>query len=292
VETLYLFSYHRGNSRDGLHLAWSEDGLDWLPLRDGGSFLKPEVGAELLMRDPFVLQGPDGVFHMTWTSGIYDQGIGVAHSADLTHWSSQRRMPVMEHEPDARNCWAPEMIYDEAQGHYLIFWSTTIPGRFPGTDTRREPGGEVLNHRIYATTTRDFVNFARPRLLYDPGFNTIDACIVRDGERYLMFLKDETPEPPQKNIRLAVSDLPEGPYGQASAPITGRYWAEGPSAIRIDDAWFVYVDKFREDAYGVVTSVDLEHWEDISERARLPEGACHGTVFRAPRKVVEALRAL
>ena len=37
------------------------------------------------------------------------------------------------HEPEAQNCWAPEIVWDDAKQHYLIFWSTTILGRFPGT---------------------------------------------------------------------------------------------------------------------------------------------------------------
>ena len=42
------------------------------------------------------------------------------------------------------------------------------------------------------------------------GFSVIDAQIVRDGARYVMFLKDETERPPQKNIRLAFADRAEG----------------------------------------------------------------------------------
>src|SRR5690606_463745 len=46
----YLFSYFTGNGEDGLHLAWSADGLTWTTLRSGASFLAPEVGSKL-MRD-------------------------------------------------------------------------------------------------------------------------------------------------------------------------------------------------------------------------------------------------
>jgi len=41
-------------------------------------------------------------------------------------------------------------------------------------------GEEGLNHRIYGTTTRDFWTFSPTRLFYEPGFNVIDATIVRD----------------------------------------------------------------------------------------------------------------
>ena len=185
----------------------------------------------------------------------------------------------MFHEPDAKNCWAPELFYDETTGEYLIFWSTTIPGRFPETDEQKDS-----NHRIYYVTTRDFESFSDTQLLLDPGFNVIDAAIVKDGPRYVMFIKDETSTPftPQKNIRIVVSDRATGPYGPASEPITGDYWAEGPSVAKIDGDWIVYFDKYMEDRYGALRSQDLHTWEDISDRVHFPQGARHGSVFSVP----------
>ncbi len=84
----YLFSSFRGNGEDGLHLAYSHDGLKWIALNNDKSFLKPEVGTEL-MRDPCICRGPDDIFHIVWTSGWWDKGIGIAHSKDLINWSVQ-----------------------------------------------------------------------------------------------------------------------------------------------------------------------------------------------------------
>lgn len=50
-DTAYLFSYFINDSRDGLHLAYSLDGLTWTPLNHGKSFLIPTVGKDRLMRD-------------------------------------------------------------------------------------------------------------------------------------------------------------------------------------------------------------------------------------------------
>jgi hypothetical protein len=52
----------------------------------------------------------------------------------------------------------------------VIFWSTTIPGRFPKTD-----GAGDGNHRIYCTPTRDFTpgSFSPTRLFFDGGFNVM-----------------------------------------------------------------------------------------------------------------------
>jgi hypothetical protein len=42
----YLFCSFRGNGEDGLHLAWSDDGLKWTAFKGDKSFLKTAVGAE------------------------------------------------------------------------------------------------------------------------------------------------------------------------------------------------------------------------------------------------------
>ncbi len=38
-DSVYLFSYFINNGEDGLHLAWSEDGLSWEALNGNQSFL-------------------------------------------------------------------------------------------------------------------------------------------------------------------------------------------------------------------------------------------------------------
>ena len=290
LQTCYLFSHFRGEGKDGLHLAYSYDGWTWKPLNNGKALLKPKAGRDKLMRDPCIITGPDGRFHMAWTVSWREKGIGYAYSTDLVHWSDQKYIPVMEHEPNAKNSWAPELFYDDVTGRYLVFWATTIPGRFPETDGQ---GGGKLNHRMYCTTTKDFKTFSQTRLFYDHGFNVIDATIVKDNDRYVMFLKDETNQPftPQKNIRFAVSENAEGPYGPPSPPITGNYWCEGPSAIKITNTWFVYFDKYRKHRYGAVISTDLKTWQDVSGKVSFPGGTRHGTVFPVSQAKLSRLLA-
>ena len=135
----YVFTYFKGNGKTGLHMVYSHDGLNWKKLKNGRSFLRPKLG-DKIMRDPCVIKGPDGIFHMVWTLSWYDKKIGIAHSKDLINWSEQKEIPVMAHEAKARNCWAPEIFYDDINKQYLIFWATTIPGRFPETDKQGDNG--------------------------------------------------------------------------------------------------------------------------------------------------------
>ena len=213
---------------------------------------------------------------MVWTVSWNDGGIGYASSADLINWSKQEFIPVMKEEPTARNCWAPEIFYDKENEEYMIYWATTIPGRFSAGDTS---GDDKYNHRLYYTTTKDFKTFSKTKLLYDQGFNVIDATIQKNGKTYLMFLKDETKKPAQKNIRIATSDHLSGGYTKPSLPVTGNYWAEGPTVIKIGKKWVVYFDKYTLHQYGAIESTDLETWTEVSGKLRMPPGIRHGTIF-------------
>ncbi len=184
----------------------------------------------MLMRDPWLGQGPDGVWHMVWTWGwaAKDMGgklkIGYSSSKDLIHWSPQRALYVMENEPAARNLWAPEAVWDAAHKEWIVFWASTIPGRFPDTEGTGDTG---YNHRIYATTTKDWQTFSPAELWFDPGFNCIDTTVVHAGSRWILVFKDERKNPQVKKLRLAFADSPAGPWKDVTEPFSGD-WVEGP----------------------------------------------------------------
>ncbi len=288
TKNVYLFSYFTGNGEDGLHLACSYDGLTWKNLNDGKSYLTPKVGKDRLMRDPSICQGPDGTFHMVWTSSWTDRIIGYASSKDLVNWSEQQAIPVMTDEPAAKNSWAPELFYDDVSGLFYIFWATTIPGRHSEVaESEHEKG---LNHRIYYTTTKDFKVFTDTHIMFNPNFSVIDAAVIKWGNEYIMFLKNENPNPPEKNIRYTKSvTMGEGFPTEVSDPITGDYWAEGPSPLRIGDYLYVYFDKYLDHKYGAVRSKDGKTWEDVSAQIVFPDGTRHGTAFTVTEKVLEKL---
>ena len=283
---VYLFSFFQNNGEDGLHLAYSYDALKWKALKNNKSFLKPEVSQDKLMRDPCIIKGPDNKFHMVWTVSWTDKGIGYANSSDLIHWSDQQFIPVMKHEPTARNSWAPELFYDEDSGQYIIYWATTIPGRFPETAATAESD---YNHRLYYTTTKDFKSFTKTELFYDKGFNVIDGTIQKINGEYKMFVKNETLKPvEEKNIRMVSSKSLLGEYSEASEPITTS-WVEGPTAIETEEGWIVYFDQYTRHQMGAVRSKDLVNWTDISDKISFPDGTRHGTIFKVKESVLNKL---
>jgi len=292
-DTFYLFTYFTKNGEDGLHLAWSRDGYQWEALNDGKSYLAPAVGTAKLMRDPCVVRGPDGTFHMVWTSGWWENNIGHASTRDFIHWSEEQEIPVMAHEPAVRNSWAPEVAYDAKRGEFLIFWASAIRGKFPETEAA---AGKDLNNRIYCTTTKDFTAFTPTRLFYDPGFSVIDATILPANGRFYLIVKDESLIPPKKHLRIASSDDLAGPYTNLGPPFTPEgLWVEGPTAIKIGDEFIVYFDVYMKKYYGAMRSRDLKTWEDVTAKMTFPCAGTpvrmrHGTVIAVPAEMVDRLR--
>jgi len=291
----YVFAYFTKNGEDGLHLAASTDGYHWDKLNGGASYLKPTVGVSKLMRDPCIVRGPDGSWHMVWTAGWTENGIGYASSRDLVHWSAQRYLPVMANEPGALNAWAPEIAWDEKRGEFLIFWSSTVPGKFAVGEGQ---GDGKYNHRIYATTTKDFAAFTPTRLLYDPGFSVIDATFLRAHGRDWLLVKDETRKPPKKYLQLASADSIQGPFGALSAPITpSGLWTEGPTTLQIGTDTIIYYDAYTAKHYGALRARggDLSKWEDVTAQMRFPDEGTpvrmrHGTAFAVPVAILQNLR--
>jgi hypothetical protein len=291
----YVFTYFTRNGEDGLHLAWSADGYRWEKLNDGKSYLTPTVGTSKLMRDPCVVRGPDGTFHMVWTSGWNENNIGYSSTRDFITWSPQREIPVMAHEPTVLNAWAPEIVYDAARSEFVIFWASTIPGRFAKTDGSSE---EKYNHRMYVTTTKDFSTFTPTALFYDPGFSVIDATFLDTPEGRRLIVKDETRYPPKKHLRMMTSaGSARGPFGVLGPVFTPTgLWVEGPTALKVGEHYVVYFDAYQTKHYGALRSRDLATWEDVTAQMSFPDEATavrmrHGTVIAVPMAIVDALKA-
>jgi beta-galactosidase len=225
---------------------------------------------------------------MVWTCSWKEQQIGYASSKDLINWSEQKSVPVMTHEPTAKNCWAPEMVFDPENKNYIIFWASTIPGRH--SDVAGSETEKGLNHRMYCTTTADFKEFSPTKMFFNPDFSVIDATILPKNNKFYMFLKNENPNPPEKNIRMTVAEHATGPYPtNVSAPITGKYWAEGPTALEVGEYVYIYFDKYRDHKYGAIRSKNLKDWEDVSDQVSFPKDARHGTAFKVSGKTLKNL---
>ncbi len=277
----YLFSSFHEPASEGLRILYSKDAYHWNDLDT--VLLKPEIGAQKIMRDPSILQGPDGLFHLVWTTEWRGgNGFGHASSKDLLHWSEQQYIPVMANERSVVNVWAPELFYDDEQQQYLIVWASCIPGRY-------EKGIEEdsNNHRLYVTATKDFKSFSPAKLFLDPGFSVIDATIVKRGAKdYVLVLKDNTR--PERNIKVAFADNPMGPWKNISKAFTDKF-TEGPSVVKVKDEWLIYFDAYQQKRYSAVMTKDFISFKNADSLVAVPAGHKHGTIFKVNKKILKNL---
>ena len=285
----YLFAYFtdKNENRNGMHLAWSADGYTWMPIGPEHSFLKCDYGtwyADKRMRDPFVMKGPDGLWHCIWTLNWDGNAIGYAHSKDLVHWSRQSYPKVMEGY-EVRNCWAPEMIYDDENRQYVIFWASTI--KEDGV-WKTEPG-EKYDHRMYYTTTKDFKTFSPAKIFFDPGHNVIDVTIQKKDGKYYMLYKDERIWPKaKKELSVAVSKHATGPYLPTGDKPFATDWVEGPAVCPLSDgSYVVYMDAYTRHRYEAKRTRDFRTWEDVTDRISIPKDAKHGSIITVTKAFVD-----
>ena len=280
AKDIYVSTSFHEPANEGLRFIYSYDGIKWNSIE--GTFLAPKVGNQKVMRDPSIVKGPDGTFHLVWTSSWRgDKGFGYASSKDLIHWTEERFITVMD-DPTTVNVWAPELFYDDVKRQYMIIWASCIPGKFPdGLEDHNN------NHRLYYTTTKDFKTFSKAKLLIEPGFSSIDATMVKRGNNdYVMVLKDNTRK--QRNIKVAFAKSPYGPWSEASESFTDMF-CEGPSTAYVDGWYYIYYDSYRQKIYGAHRTKDFKTFEDRTGSVKFPVGHKHGTVFMASEDIVNNL---
>jgi hypothetical protein len=280
-EVYFFTSFHEPADK-GLRLLYSYDGYHWTDLDT--IFLKPQVGNQKVMRDPSIVRGPDGTFHLVWTSSWKgDLGFGYSSSKDLINWSEQQFIPVMAFDTSTVNVWAPEMYYEEETQEFFIVWASTIPYKF-----EKGVEEENNNHRMYYTTTRDFKTFTPAKLFFDPGFSVIDAVIVKRAKLdYVLVLKDNTR--PNRNLKVAFSESPHGPWKDISGAFTG-FLTEGPSLIKPDEDWLIYYDAYGDHSYKASKTRDFINFADATGEISIPKGHKHGTIFKANQKILIQLK--
>ena len=305
-DELFLLPYFLGNGETGVYFAYSYDGLKFDWLNDGKVMMPaPPWGDERLTRDPSLVFR-DGKFHMVWTTSWNSRSIGYCNSSDLKTWSKPRKIDIWSDRTDARNTWAPELMWDPEKQEYLILWSSTLKAEFDDGDGSEDMHG--YDHRSYASRTRDFESFTAPELFFspDPEFSVIDPFIAHDDrntkdsadDRWVMVIKHELkPERGGKNLRLTFSNRMQGPYdAKLGPPVVGsgtsivNQMGEGPSLFKRDSMWFLYWDSPGSDfSYCLATSPDLQTWTNRSAEMSLPAAQMrHGTVLVVPSRAVSS----
>ncbi|TDC81340.1 beta-xylosidase [Micromonospora sp. KC606] len=312
----YAFSYFTGNSIAGekIYFAASKgnNALQWTELNGGQPKLESKFGT-LGLRDPFLIRSPEGDrFFLIATdlsigrNGNWDvaqrQGsryLEVWESTDLVNWSEQRH--VLVSPPTAGNTWAPEAYWDEARGEYLVFWASKLYAESDPNHT-----GNTYN-RMLAATTRDFVTFSPAKVWQDRGESRIDSTVIREGDTYYRFTKDEgaggtgcSDIIQEKSSSLTAVDLPGKPAWSMLDSCIGRdagtSAVEGPTVFKTNPGdtsgsqYYLFVDEYGGRGYIPLGTNDLENpdWK-VPASYRLPASPRHGTVIPVTKKELDAL---
>jgi predicted GH43/DUF377 family glycosyl hydrolase len=278
---MFLISYFR-TPAEALHYALSSDGLHWHAMNNNLPVLTGQVGTQTL-RDPFVFQAQDGRYHLLATNGWQSDSIVHASSENLIDWGPQQLVPVMEGIEHVRNCWAPEAFYDVEAGLYRLIWSSTTT-----TDSEKE-----YDHRIWSCNTTDFQTFSPPHLFFDPGYNVIDATVLRLPDKYLMAFKDERGENRHgtdfKAMRIAESTSGSGPWTKISDLVTPTL-TEGPSFYRHQSTLYMLYDHFIDGHFGIARSEDGRQWKVVEDPLSFPETVRHAAVLEIDDVFADTLR--
>ncbi|WP_353882812.1 immunoglobulin-like domain-containing protein [Paenibacillus amylolyticus] len=301
----YFFTYFTGEGTatgEQVYFALSNgnDPLNWRELNNGKPVLTSTLG-EKGVRDPFIIRSPEGdKFYMiatdlkingngnwgrahTWGS----RSIMVWESNDLVNWTDQRMVEVAPEE--AGNTWAPEIMYDNTTGEYIVFWASRMFDDASHT-------GDAYQKMMYSKT-RDFYTFTEPQVYLNYGYSIIDTTMIEHEGKVYRFTKDEqnngASAPFGKMIFQEVGDSILDPtFKMINQGVGNIKWVEGPTIFKsnTDEKWYLFVDEFGGRGYVPFETTNLASgvWT-LSSNYNLPASPRHGTVIPITQSEYDAL---
>ncbi len=272
-DTTFLMSAFNATGENELSIFSSYDGATFTST--ASEAYKPASG---LLRDPSIMQMPDGTYYVTYTTGWGGTTFGIARSRDLKHWDHVTDVDIGV--AGVTNVWAPEWFRD-TDGSVSIVVSLSMSG------TKGPFAAYLLKATDVATG-----KFGAATAMTGLGDNHIDTFPVKDGDTYYVFTKNET----TKTIELATAKSLGGPWTIVK---TGDWagwgdWIEGPAVVRIKKpdgtpGWRIYFDDYRSKTYWYSDSYDgFKTWSKKQELGGVSGAVRHFTVLSQPTITVDA----
>ncbi len=290
----YLFTYFTGNGpgQEAIRYAVSQDGFSYRALNNNDPVVdSKKISSSGGVRDPHILRSHDGLsFRMVVTDlyvpkqGWSNFAMVMMKSSDLVKWESNV-VNIPETFPekfgDVMRVWAPQTIYDELSGKYMVYFSMKQ--------------GKDPDKIYYAYANPEFTALeSAPRQLYFSPTNNacIDGDIIFKDGKYHLFFKSEDGDP---GIKLAISDkLTEG-YVMASTeridqskdPVEGS----GIFKLNHSDEWVLMYDLYTKGGYQFTKSSDLRNFSIIDHEISMNFHPRHGTIMPITEKELKYLVA-
>lgn len=257
----WMMTYFRNDINDaaGPNLAFSSDttGIKWQKYNNEAVLFTPATvtgAADHKCRDPMIAYDAVGdSFHMVWTVAWTGTVIGYASSKNLKTWSSQYGLPVGANIANCSVCWAPEILWDDNQSKWMLYWSTN------------QSGGDKHIYFVMTNNLKSLTTAPTPALLFNPGYTVIDADIYKYAAgSYYMFFKDERDGTANKDIHYVTGSYPQGNTQ------TGGSWSavhanvantgtEGPCLVKQGKEYHCFFDP-----YGTASTYRMTRTTDIT----------------------------
>lgn len=287
----YLFVYFTGNdiADETIHYAISYNGYNYYSLNGNKPVISSaEISSTGGVRDPHILRSHDGKsFYMVVTDMVSAKGwdsnraMVLLKSDDLVNWKHsiiniQQRY---EGHEDLKRVWAPQTIYDEEAGKYMIYWSM-----------QHGNGPDII---YYAYANDDFTDLlGEPKPLFVPENkkSCIDGDIVLKDGVYHMFYKTEGHG---NGIKVATTkSLTSGvweekpDYKQQTEDAV-----EGSCTFKLigQDKYILMYDVYMRGKYQFTESTDLENFKVVDQEISMDFHPRHGTVIPVTRKEMKRL---
>lgn len=286
TDSVYLMSFFKPSDQH-LFYAWSRDGLHWNDINDG----RPVFNAydnSIALRDPYVCRverNGESKFHLVHTWGWDHPAIFHWESEDLINWVSadgtkdteSAKIFLMDGKnsrPSAPNAWAPEFFYVPEEDLFYLYWAS-----------RQTINGESQEIHHYCTT-KDWKEFSTPEVLFYPGYTSIDLTVLKIGDTYYGFYKDERNG--KKCIMARTSKSMNPKVSEFSNEISlfpdYKTQVEGPETFPVigGDGFIMYFDKFNDGtglSYARTDDPSRMSWQQIPDSVvKNPTGVRHGSV--------------
>ena len=310
VEFGFLLAHFReepAGYAERIHFSLSDGDtpLRWMPLWGGAPVLTSTVGTTGV-RDPALVRDRDGRFHILATDlRIYggdnrgwdqwrrtgSRSLISWSSDDLISWDDARVVPIAP--ATAGMAWAPEVVWDDARGDFVVFWSSTL---FAATDPDHVGDGYS---RILFSRTSDFRTFSPAAVLIDAGRDIIDTAMVVQPGRVYRFSKHEDRGHNSWGVYQEVgSDIFADDFRVVKRRIFADVHANVEAPMLIEDpvgpGWYLFLDRYgSRQGYCALRTSDLAtgRWEPVPDNeVDMRPGTKHGTALRLTRPEWERLR--
>ncbi len=291
----YLFAYFTGNApnQEKMYYGLSRDGYHFNTINGGNPVLESTKGHQC-MRDPFIMQGQNGLYYAIFTDmRSYDgwasqSSIIIFESEDLINWDKGTIIDFNQFGWYNR-AWAPQAIWDPEfydsetgeYGAYMIYLALSS-------------GGATQMYKVYSKDMKTLIT--KPEILYKrrDNLSDIDSDIIYKDGTYYMYVKDES----AGGIYVVTSSHAGGPYSERINALPRKnsrgndVAIEGSGIFKLmnEDKYNLVYDAYNDGFFIMTETTDLLNFTQLNRSEySFDFTPRHGYVITVSKAEVDAL---